>query len=55
MGAQGVAKKRMNVVLDDDLINELHGAAKSECESMSLIVRNALRDHLRKLSTGASR
>jgi metal-responsive CopG/Arc/MetJ family transcriptional regulator len=43
-----VAKQRVNLVLDDELIRALHDAATTECESMSLIVRTALRNHLRK-------
>jgi predicted transcriptional regulator len=49
-----VAKRPVQIMLDDDLIRELHGAAKSASESMSLIVRTALRAHFRKQKIGVS-
>lgn len=49
MVVQGkVARQRVNLVLDDELIRDLRKASAAECESMSLIVRVALRDHFRK-------
>ena len=49
-----VAKRPVNLVLDDEIIADLQRLSASRRESMSLIVRDALRSHFRSAATSGA-
>jgi predicted transcriptional regulator len=49
-----MAKVRVNFMLDEALADDLQRAAKAQSESMSLIVRQALRSHFRQSEKAAA-